>query len=63
MKRNGGRSLKHTLPPSGNSKDINRIFAEGTLVDEAVWNATREAILDHKRAGNPICIWRDGKRS
>ena len=23
--------------------------------------AVREALLDHKRAGNPIAVWRDGK--
>ena len=23
--------------------------------------AVREALLDHKRAGNPVAIWRDGK--
>jgi hypothetical protein len=21
----------------------------------------REALLDHKRAGNPVAVWRDGK--
>lgn len=23
--------------------------------------AVREALLDHKRAGNPVAVWRDGK--
>jgi len=30
------------------------------IVEEA-GRAIREAILDHKRAGNPIAEWRDGR--
>ncbi len=30
-------------------------------VEEALNEAVRDALLDHKRAGNPIAIWRDGK--
>ena len=42
-------------------KSIGEIFAEGTLIDKALKQAVREAILQHKRAGNPIVVWRDGK--
>lgn len=42
-------------------KDIDRIFAEGTLIDQALNKAVREAVLQHKRAGNPVAAWRDGK--
>lgn len=42
-------------------KSINEIFSEGTLIDKALKQAVREAILQHKRAGNPIVVWRDGK--
>lgn len=42
-------------------KSIDEIFAEGTLIDKALKQAVREAILQHKRAGNPIVVWRDGK--
>jgi hypothetical protein len=37
-------------------KDIGKIFAEGTLIDEAVRKAVREAVLMHKRAGNSIVV-------
>jgi hypothetical protein len=30
------------------------------IVDEA-GRAVEEAVLDHKRAGNPIAEWRDGR--
>lgn len=42
-------------------KDIDKIFAEGTLIDKALNKAVREAVLQHKRAGNPVAVWRDGK--
>lgn len=42
-------------------KDINKIFAEGILIDQALNKAVREAVLQHKRAGNPVAVWRDGK--
>ena len=28
---------------------------------EAMRLAVREALLDHKRAGNPICVWRNNQ--
>lgn len=27
----------------------------------ALQQAVREALLDHKRAGNPVAVWRDGR--
>lgn len=31
------------------------------LAEEALKKAVAEAIADHKRAGDPIVIWKDGK--
>jgi hypothetical protein len=42
-------------------KDIGKIFGEGTLIDKAVSDAAREALRFHKRIGNPVAQWRDGK--
>lgn len=42
-------------------KNIDQIFAEGTLIDRALKQAVHDAVLQHKRAGNPIAAWRDGK--
>jgi len=28
---------------------------------QALQQAIREALLDHKRAGNPVAIWQDGR--
>jgi hypothetical protein len=30
-------------------------------IEAALNEAVRDALLDHKRAGNPIAVWRDGK--
>ncbi|MCY3766062.1 MAG: hypothetical protein OXH06_11635 [Gemmatimonadetes bacterium] len=43
------------------SKDVSRIFEEGTLIDDALREAVRKALLQHKRKGNPIATWRNGK--
>ena len=42
-------------------KDIGKIFAEGTLIDEAMRRGVREAIRQHRLAGVPMVVWRDGK--
>jgi hypothetical protein len=42
-------------------KDIGKIFAEGTLIDEAMQRGVREAIRQHRLAGVPMVIWRDGR--
>ena len=38
----------------GRIRDIPRI-------ERALQRAVRAALLDHKRAGNPIAVWRDGQ--
>lgn len=43
-------------------KDVHRIFVdEGHLVDEALKQGVREAMLRHKKDGLPVVIERDGK--
>lgn len=42
-------------------KSITEIFDEGAPIDKAIGDAVEEALLQHKRAGNPISEWRDGK--
>lgn len=38
-----------------------KTLATGANADQAIKEAVREALLDHKRAGNPVAVWRDGK--
>lgn len=42
-------------------KDIGKIIAEGTQIDEAVKQAVKEAVLRHKNAGNSIATMKDGR--
>ena len=42
-------------------RDINEAFEEGTPIDDALNEAVREAVLQHKRMGQPLAVWRDGK--
>ena len=39
---------------------IEQAFAEGTPIDHALEAAVREALRQHKQAGNPVVEWRDG---
>ncbi|MEX2112730.1 MAG: hypothetical protein WD845_06060 [Pirellulales bacterium] len=38
-----------------------QLAAQSAAVEAAVKLAVRDALLQHKCAGNPICVWRDGK--
>ena len=40
---------------------ISAFFADKEKVTEALARGVREALLQHKRAGNPIVVWRDGQ--
>jgi hypothetical protein len=40
---------------------ISAFFADPEKVTEALARGVREALLQHKRAGNPIAIWHDEK--
>jgi hypothetical protein len=31
------------------------------LIEQALVRAVREALRRHKRAGNPVAVWRDGR--
>lgn len=43
----------HVAPKSG--------FAHSDKAERAIRRAVREAILDHKRAENPVAVWENGK--
>jgi hypothetical protein len=40
---------------------IDRLFAEGTAIDQALRQAVQQALLRHRQLGFPIAVWRDGK--
>lgn len=61
MRSSGRRSKKTTPADADETPDIDRIFEEGVEVDRAFDRAIREALRQHKRAGNPVPIWKNGK--
>lgn len=42
-------------------KDIAARFTADDQVDEAVRQAVKDALADHKRRHNTVAVWRDGK--
>jgi hypothetical protein len=40
---------------------IAEAFADKDLITEALAKGVRDALLQHKKAGNPVVEWRDGK--
>ena len=42
-------------------KDIDKIFREGTLIDEAMNLAVRDAVQLHKEKNLPMVVWRNGE--
>ncbi len=47
--------MKQQTPP-----DISKLLNDKSLLDKTLCQAVRQALRQHKRAGNPIAIWRDG---
>lgn len=47
-------TITDDAPPAERVNDLPRIL-------EAIAQAVREAVLAHKRAGNPVAVWRDGQ--
>ncbi len=37
------------------------MFRDGKEIDAALERAGRQALLLHKRAGQPVVVWRDGQ--
>ena len=41
--------------------DLDLILSDSDRIERAVQWAVQAALRDHKRAGNPVAVWRDGK--
>jgi hypothetical protein len=46
---------------TGTERDLDAIFADGPRIEAALTKAVREAILRHKRLGESIAVWQDGR--
>ena len=43
------------------NKSSGDLFWDEEKVTAALRRAVREALERHRRLGNPVCVWRDGK--
>lgn len=41
--------------------DIDRILGDREKIEAALGAAVRDALTRHKRAGDPVAVWHDGK--
>lgn len=41
--------------------DFRALFDDDEAMGAAIQDAVRDALLDHKRTGDPIVAWQDGK--
>lgn len=48
-------------PVNQEGSDISRMRAQNKVVEQAMREAAKEAVLAHKRLGLPIVVWRDGQ--
>ena len=61
MPKNGRPSKRSGNGRKSEPFDIDRVLDDGTAIDRAVRQATREAVLRHKRLGESIVVWRNGR--
>lgn len=43
----------------GGARSIDELLADPTYIDRVLTKTSREALLRHKKLGNPIAVWRD----
>lgn len=41
--------------------DLDAILDDTDRIEAALQQAVQSALRDHKRAGNPVAVWRDGQ--
>jgi hypothetical protein len=47
--------------PNLPKKSIDEILREGTAIDAALRRAFEKAMRQHKQAGQPVVVWKDGR--
>jgi hypothetical protein len=43
------------------STDLDLILEDTDRIEGVLRRAVQDALLDHKRAGNPVAVWREGR--
>jgi hypothetical protein len=47
-------------PPESEDDSVHRT-QDVARIQAALWQGVQEALRQHKRAGNPVAVWRDGR--
>jgi hypothetical protein len=50
---------KNTYPEQ--EDEISKALRDPERITQIMQQGIREALLKHKQAGNPVCVWRDNK--
>jgi len=50
-----------TATHGNDPQSLDQLLAESAAVETAVRESVREALLMHKRLGNPVAAWQDGR--
>ncbi len=53
--------MKNSNDANQKAEKIRQILADEKQITAALQRAVREAVQAHRRAGNPIATWKDGK--
>lgn len=59
--KNYRKSMENNKENEKKKDKIEEIFSDGKQITETLQRAVREAVEMHRRAGNPIAVWKDGK--
>jgi type IV secretory pathway VirB9-like protein len=55
------KGMEKNNKQNGKKDKIKEILSDEKKITEALQRAVREAVEMHKRAGNPLAVWKDGK--
>lgn len=61
MKRRGKKSAKPSKRRVVRKPDIDALFRDGRKIDAALRRGIRAALREHKRRGESIVVWKDGR--
>jgi len=60
MKQRGKSSARRSTRRVARKPDIDALFRDGRVIDEAMRRGVRDALREHKRRGESIVVWQDG---
>lgn len=50
-----------TISKNGNTETLEAVFSDDASIDALAKEAVRDALREHKRKGQSVVVWQDGK--